>query len=62
MARREIFDLAMLFVEGRAPRFLEQWYVGGTLIGLWKDDKPLVEDARPIVVGELSGELPVRLR
>jgi hypothetical protein len=42
----------MLFVEGRVPRFLAQWYAGGTLVGIGKDDKPLEEDARPIVVGE----------
>jgi hypothetical protein len=47
-----MFHLSMLFVEGRVPRFLRQWYAGGTLVGIGKDDKPLDEDARPIVVGE----------
>ena len=46
------FQLSVLFVEGRVPRFLRQWYAGGTLVGIGKDDKPLDEDARPIVVGE----------
>ena len=32
--------------------FLRQWYAGGGLVGIGKDDKPLDEDARPIVVGE----------
>ncbi len=47
-----LFDVTMLFVEGRVPNFLRQWYAGGTLVGIGKDDKPLDEDARPIVVGE----------
>jgi len=48
-----MFDVTMLFVEGRVPSFLKEWYAGGTLVGIGKDDKPLDEDARPIVVGEL---------
>jgi len=48
-----MFEVTMLFVEGRVPRFLRQWYAGGTLVGIGKDDKPLDEDARPIVVGEV---------
>ena len=47
-----MFQLSMLFVEGRVPRFLSQWYAGGTLVGIGKDDKPIDEDARPIVVGD----------
>eukprot|EP00973_Karenia_brevis_P016385 2244397-Karenia_brevis.AAC.1 len=47
-----MYRVAMLFVEGRVPRYLRQWYGGGTLIGIGKDDKPLDEDARPIVIGE----------
>ena len=47
-----MFEVSMLFVEGRVPRFLRRWYAGGTLVGIGKDDKPLEEDARPIVVGE----------
>ena len=47
-----MFEVSMLFVEGRVPRFLRQWYAGGTLVGIGKDDKPLDEDARPIVVAE----------
>jgi len=48
-----MFEVTMLFVEGRVPRFLRQWFAGGTLVGIGKDDKPLDEDARPIVVGEV---------
>ena len=47
-----MFEVTMLFVEGRVPKYLSQWYAGGTLVGIGKDDKPLDEDARPIVVGE----------
>ena len=47
-----MFQVAMLFVEGRAPRYLRPWYGGGTLMGIGKDDKPLDEEARPIVIGE----------
>ena len=47
---RAIFEVTMLFVEGKAPKFLKQWYGGGKLIGIGKDRKPLTEDARPIVV------------
>ena len=47
-----IFRVVMLFVEGKAPRYLQKWYGGGTLIGIEKDDLPLDEDARPIVIGE----------
>eukprot|EP00973_Karenia_brevis_P073160 10162657-Karenia_brevis.AAC.1 len=47
-----MFGVAMLFVEGRVPRYLRRWYGGGNLVGIGKDDKPLDEDARPIVVGE----------
>ena len=47
-----MFDVTMLFVEGRVPSFLKEWHAGGTLAGIGKDDKPLDEDARPIVVGE----------
>jgi len=43
---------AQLFVDGSVPRYLRQWYGGGTLVGIGKDDKPLDEDARPIVCGE----------
>ena len=43
---------AQLFVDGLVPRYLRQWYGGGTLVGIGKDDKPLDEDARPIVCGE----------
>ena len=41
-----------LFVDGAVPPYLRQWYGGGLLIGIGKDDKPLDEDARPIVCGE----------
>ena len=47
-----MFEVSMLFVEGRVSRFLRQWHAGGSLVGKGKDDKPLDEDARPIVVGE----------
>ena len=47
-----MFDVSALFIEGRVPRFLRRWYAGGNLVGIGKDDKPLEEDARPIVVGE----------
>ena len=47
-----IFRVVMLFVEGKAPRYLQRWYAGGTLVGIEKDDLPLDEDARPIVIGE----------
>eukprot|EP00973_Karenia_brevis_P001711 233044-Karenia_brevis.AAC.1 len=47
-----MYRVAMLFVEGRVPKFLSQWYGGGTLVGIGKDDQPLDVDARPIVVGE----------
>ena len=47
-----MFEVTMLFVEGKVPRFLRQWYAGGTLVGIGKDDKPWDEDARPIFVGE----------
>ena len=49
---RAICEVAMLFVEGKVPRYLRQLYGGGGLMGIGKDDKPLHEDARPIVVGE----------
>eukprot|EP00973_Karenia_brevis_P094663 12423568-Karenia_brevis.AAC.1 len=44
--------VAMLFVEGRVPKYLRRWYAGGNLVGIGKDDMPVDEDARPIVVGE----------
>ena len=47
-----IFRVTMLFVEGKVPKYLQRWYARGTLTGIVKDDKPLHEDARPIVVGE----------
>eukprot|EP00973_Karenia_brevis_P023159 3189309-Karenia_brevis.AAC.1 len=49
---KAMFRVAMLIVEGRAPKYLCQWYGGGNLVGIGKDDKPLDVDARPIVVGE----------
>ena len=49
------------FLEGRVPKFLRQWYAGGTLIGIGKDDKPLDEDARPIVIGEFWRRLAGKL-
>ena len=48
-----MFEVTMMLVEGRATRFLRQWYAGRTLVGIGRDDKPLDEDARPSVVGEL---------
>ena len=48
-----MFRVAMLFVDGRVPRFLARFYAGGTLVGIGKDDQPLHVDARPIVVGEV---------
>ena len=51
----------MLFVEGKAPKFLKQWYGGGKLIGIGKDGKPLTEDARPIVVGETFRRVAAKL-
>eukprot|EP00973_Karenia_brevis_P063129 8776423-Karenia_brevis.AAC.1 len=42
----------MLLVEGCVPRYLRRWCGGGSLVGIGKDDKPIEEDARPIVVGE----------
>eukprot|EP00973_Karenia_brevis_P066135 9194021-Karenia_brevis.AAC.1 len=47
-----MYRVSMLFVEGKVPRFLRRWYGGGGLVGIGKDDKPIDEDARPIVVGE----------
>eukprot|EP00973_Karenia_brevis_P056306 7831721-Karenia_brevis.AAC.1 len=47
-----MYRVAMLFAEGRVPRYLKRWYGGGNLVGIGKDDKPIDEDARPIVVGE----------
>ena len=55
---RAIFEVTMLFVEGKAPKFLKQWYSGGKLIGIGKDGKPLTENARCIVVGGLLDGLP----
>jgi hypothetical protein len=46
-------QVAVLFAEGRVPKYLRKWYGGGTLIGIGKDGKPLDEDARPIVIGEV---------
>ena len=34
------------------PRYLQRWYGDGTLVGIDKDDQPLDQDARPMVVGE----------
>eukprot|EP00973_Karenia_brevis_P087744 12170370-Karenia_brevis.AAC.1 len=48
-----MYCVALHFVEGRVPRYLRKWYGGGTLIGIGKDDKPLDEEARPIVIGEV---------
>jgi len=47
-----IFRVVMLFVEARVPKYLRRWYAGGSLVGIGKDDLPLDQDARPIVVGE----------
>ena len=44
--------VVMLFVDARAPKCLRRWYAGGSLVGIGKDDLPLDQDARPIVVGE----------
>ena len=55
--------VTMLFVEGRVANFLRQWYAGGALVGIGKDDQPLEVDARPIVVGEawrrLAGKIAI---
>ena len=45
-------ELVQLFVDGRAPEYLRQFYGGGNLTGIGKDGVPLEEDARPIVCGE----------
>ena len=42
-----------IFLDGRVPAHLRKWYAGGILVGTGKDDKPLDEDARPLVVGEV---------
>ena len=54
-------QVAVLFAEGRVPKYLRRWYGGGTLIGIGKDGKPLDEDARPIVIGEFGGGLLANL-
>ena len=45
-------EFVQLLVDGRAPSHLRQWFGGGSLVGVGKDDKPLDVDARPIVSGE----------
>ena len=58
-----IFEVCLLFVEGRVPGHLRPWFAGGTLVGIGKDDEPLDVDARPIVVGEawrrLAGKVSI---
>ena len=43
-----MFQVALLFVEGRVPRFLRRWYAGGSLVGY---------DCIPRRTGVLHGEL-----
>ena len=50
-----------IFVDGRVPAYLRQWYGGGTLVGTGKDGKPLDEDARPLVVGEVWRRLAAKV-
>ena len=45
-------EFVQLLADGRAPSHLRQWFGGGSLVGVGKDDKPLDVDARPIVSGE----------
>ena len=50
-------DFIQLLADGQAPTYLRQWYGGGGLMGVGKPDKPLDEDARPIVAGEVWRKL-----
>jgi len=45
-------ERVQVFLDGRAPAYMHQWYGGGRLVGIGKDDEPLDKDARPLVVGE----------
>ena len=45
-------ERVQVFLDGRAPAYMRQWYGGGRLVGIGKDDEPLDKDARPLVVGE----------
>ena len=50
-----------VFVDGRAPGYLRPFYGGGSLVGMAKDGKPLDEDARPLVVGEVWRRLACKV-
>ena len=50
-----------LFIDGKVPKYLRKWFGGGKLVGTGKDDKPLTEDARPLVVGETWRRLAAKV-